>query len=202
MSHRSVVRRAPWRVAAWLAPLAVAGVVFAASPGAAPSAEGVRVVTPAQLVPASGFSFELAVEVPLSRVDAYDVFTNEIAQWWDHTLAGDPGTLSLDARPAGGFVEGFPRGADAGPSDGARHATVTLAQRGERLVFLGQLGLVGLPFLGFHDLRFESVDGDATHTRVTLTASGIGILDDGTESVVQDVWTHFLTRYAAHASAR
>ncbi len=181
-----------------------AAVAFPALADPLPSAATPLVAGDApELVPMQGFRFELAVDVPVPPLAAYDAFTRDLPQWWDHTLAGDPSALSLDARPAGGFVELFPQGGDAGPDDGARHATVTLADRGRRLVFIGQLGLVGQAFLGIHDLRFEPLAGDAPGTRVTLVASGMGLLEPGTEDVVHQVWQHFLVeRYEAFVEGR
>ena len=75
---------------------------------------------------------------PGGTVFVFDHLTGDISAWWDHSFSPNPYHLYIEARPGGGFYEIFD---NAG--DGAIHATVILAKRGEMFRMEGPLGLSG-----------------------------------------------------------
>jgi uncharacterized protein YndB with AHSA1/START domain len=135
-------------------------------------------------------SFEREVEVPLTPEDAFDAFTGDVSPWWDHSFSKDPARFEIEPEPGGGFWEIFDE-----RGDGVLHARVTWAQRGERLVLRGPLGLHGRAVDLVFDLRFEA-SGDGA--RVRVKADGVGAFGEGEEDVIASVWAHFLGRYAAY----
>ncbi len=146
-------------------------------------------VTPAET---GGFTVEVETTVPLSPEAAYDAMTGDISGWWDHSMSEHPKSLTIDPRPGGGFVEIFD---DTG--DGAWHATVIYAKRGERLRFHGPLGLSGfaIDLVVTYDYIAE---GDGTRVKVTCNAAGQD--KEGWAETVDSVWQHFiLERFTPYA---
>lgn len=159
------------------------------TPGATPGPEARRDF------PIGSFEVEEEVVVPLAPPEAYDAFADDLGKWWDHTFSPSPTAFYLEARPGGGFYEVFD---DSG--DGVLHARVTWAQRGERLVFRGPLGLHGLAIDMVHTITFAPVEGRPGETRVHATVHAMGELHEGHAEAVAGVWHHFLVeRYGAWA---
>jgi uncharacterized protein YndB with AHSA1/START domain len=139
----------------------------------------------AQVKPASVFSFSFEVTLPASPVELYDALTGDISGWWDHHFSEKPYRLYIEAKPGGGFYEIF----DAS-GDGARHATVILADRGKRLRFDGPLGLSGqaIQTVTSYDLA-PAAQGS---TILTVSVHGSGEMDDKIPGVIEKVWKHFI----------
>jgi len=130
------------------------------------------------------FSFALETEVPGSPEEAYDAFTGDVSGWWDHTFSGDPLRLEIEPKPGGAFLEVFDES-----GDGVQHAVVTWADRGERLVLRGPLGLHGEALDLVATLDFAATDAG---TRVSLRVNSMGALEEDVASIVESVWRHFL----------
>ncbi|MBK8975507.1 MAG: SRPBCC domain-containing protein [Planctomycetes bacterium] len=138
-----------------------------------------------------GFTFELQTEVPVSPEAAFDAFTGDVSGWWDHHFSEHPKSLVIEPRPGGSFLEVFDEG-----GNGAEHARVTHAVRGQLLRMSGPLGLVGQGVETESMLQFAATDAGC---RVTLRVNGIGKADAKLAAVVEQVWRHFLIeRYTAH----
>lgn len=114
----------------------------------------------------------VSIRVPCSPVQAFDIFTQEIADWWaDSELfrltPRSPGTLAFeppDATGAGGrLVEQLPNGKtfEVGP--------VRLWQRGERIIVGWRHASFGPDHATEVDVRFEPVGGE---TRVSVEHRG------------------------------
>ena len=107
-----------------------------------------------------GFSTRTVIETTRSRIEAYDVFIQDIGRWWnpDHTMSGTSAAPYLDARPMGCFCESLGNGA------GLVHMTVTFANPGVLLRLSGGLGPLGLlGTSGNMTIEFEDID-DAGET--------------------------------------
>ena len=137
-----------------------------------------------QTLAISGFAMEHSITVPGTPVEAYDAITGDISGWWDHHFSERPVRLYIEPVPGGCFCEVF----DA-EGNGARHATVTYANRGEALRFEGPLGLGGNALMMVHTYEFASV---ADSTRVTVKVRAFGEIQDGWPAAVNGVWRHFL----------
>ncbi len=148
-------------------------------------------VTP---VPTGGFSVSQKVTVAVSPEQAFDYFTGDVIDWWDHTFSGNPVKLYLEPKPGGGFWEIFD---DAG--NGARHAEVIYVKRGEVIRFDGPLGLSGNALHMSHTVTFAR-KGDETEVSVVVNAAGQ--VEDGWQDAVDGVWTHFLSRYRDYVVAQ
>ncbi len=145
----------------------------------------------------SAFAIEHAVVVDATPEQAFDAFTGDVSDWWDHSFSEKPSSLVIEPKPGGRFLELFGDG-----SDGALHATVTYAKRGEGLRFVGPLGFAatGLHFDMVHTVSFEPVEGG---TRVSIQVHGLGMVQPGWEQAVQGVWKHFLgERFKPHVEGR
>lgn len=132
----------------------------------------------------AGFSIEHELVLPVTPEEAYDAMTGEISGWWDHSFSESPRALYIEPKPGGGFIELFD---DSG--DGVLHATVTCADRGKLLRYVGPLGLAGNSFTMSVTYAYESHDDG---TLVKVTANSMGIMEDGWDKVVDGVWNHFL----------
>lgn len=166
------------------------GLAFALGAAAGPAwSQG---VAPVPVKPASAFSFSFDTTLPASPTDVYDALTGDISGWWDHHFTKKPYRLYIEAKPGGGFYEIFdPSG------DGARHATVILAERGKRLRFDGPLGLSGraIQTVTSYDLA-PAAQGA---TLLTVSVHGSGEMDDTIPGAVEKVWKHFiLERFKAY----
>ncbi len=76
------------------------------------------------------------------------------------------------------------------PGNGALHATVIYAKRGEMLRMEGPLGLSGqaLTLVCTYTLKPSGSDG----TQLTLNVNGAGEYSPETPEMVRQVWEHFL----------
>jgi hypothetical protein len=134
----------------------------------------------------TAFQVQHSLVVKASPEEAFDAFTGDISGWWDHSYSKPPRSLVIEPFPGGHFIEYF-----GASTDGALHATVTLARRGETLHFTGPLGFMemGQHFDMVHRLDFEAAEGG---TRLTMRVTGLGTIQPGWEQAVQGVWHHFL----------
>ena len=143
-------------------------------------------------IPTGGFKFTVETMVPGQPLDVYDAAFGDVSGWWDHTLSGDPHALYIEPKPGGAFMEIFDES-----GDGARHAVVTYAKRGEMLRFEGPLGLAGTAIL--MSTTWSFADADEGHTRITVEVHAVGEMDERTPVLVERTWSHFvndrLTRY-------
>ncbi|MCC6398658.1 MAG: hypothetical protein IT282_16710, partial [Bacteroidetes bacterium] len=136
--------------------------------------------------PAYGtFAFSQEVRLAGRPGDVFDAITGDISGWWDHSMSAKPYKLYIEAKPGGGFYEIF-----SNRGDGVLHATVTYAERGKRLRFVGPLGLAGkaLDLVSTYD--FAALGEDST--ALTLTVRAAGEMEEGTGKLVRQVWHHFL----------
>ena len=83
----------------------------------------------------NAFAIEHVVEVEVPPIEAFDAFTGDITAWWDHSFAETPASIVIEPWPGGRFLETFREGS----TDGALHAVVTRAERGQLLAFTGRL---------------------------------------------------------------
>lgn len=134
---------------------------------------------------AKTFQFEMNFTYPGDPVFIYDHLTGDISEWWDHSFSQHPHKLYIEPRPGGGFYEIFNES-----GDGARHATVIFAKRGEMLRMEGPLGLSGmaLTLVCTYSLKASGEDG----TLLTLQVNGAGEFTEETPELVRQVWEHFL----------
>lgn len=132
-----------------------------------------------------GFSVEHELILPGGPMEIYDAVTGDIGGWWDHSLSENPLRLYIEPKPGGGFYEIFDES-----GDGARHAVVTVAERGKMLRFEGPLGLTGNAIELVCTYRFEQAGADSTLLK--LTVHGAGELREGWAEAVDGVWRHFL----------
>ena len=106
---------------------------------------------------------------------------NDVSQWWnpDHTVSGDAGRLSIEARVQGCFCETL--GADAGLA----HMTVSFVNPGVVLRLTGGLGPLGLMGVaGNMTFEFDTVD---EHTQVTLRYAVGGYQPGGLDQLAAPV---------------
>jgi hypothetical protein len=131
------------------------------------------------------FKFEMNFNYPGDPEFIYDHLTGDISAWWDHSFSQRPYKLYIEARPGGGFYEIFDES-----GDGAKHATVIFARRGEMLRMEGPLGLSGqaLTMVCTYTLKAMGEDG----TLLTLNVNGAGEISKETPELVRQVWEHFL----------
>ena len=122
---------------------------------------------------------------PGSPEFVYDHLTGDISAWWDHSFSGNPYKLFIDAKPGGGFYEIFNE-----TGDGAKHATVIYAKRGEMLRMEGPLGLSGraITMVSTYNLK---PSGDES-TILLLNVNGSGEYEEEVPELVRGVWEHFL----------
>jgi hypothetical protein len=143
-----------------------------------------RAAAQPQTLAISGFAIEHTITVPGTPDEVFDAITGDISGWWDHHYSETPVRLYIEPVPGGCFCEVF----DAA-GNGARHATVTYANRGEALRFEGPLGLGGNALMMVHTYEFAAV---ADSTRVTLKVRAFGEIQEGWPAAVNGVWHHFL----------
>ncbi|MEW5701974.1 MAG: hypothetical protein AB1792_07075 [Candidatus Zixiibacteriota bacterium] len=133
----------------------------------------------------TGFTVIHELDLPGVPTTIFDAMTGDISGWWDHSFSESPRALYIEPKPGGGFYETF----DAS-GHGALHATVTYADRGKLLRFVGQLGLSGQPLSMVHSVEFAPLGTDST--RVTLTVRAFGQIAAGWATAVDGAWRHFL----------
>ena len=134
--------------------------------------------------PYGSFRITQEVTVPVEPARAFALFTDNVAEWWDHCFSGQPSNLSMDAQPGGLFYERF------GEGEGVIHAEFTLVERGKRLVMRGPLGFHGHALDLVCTVEFEATEDGGT--RVSAKAVGAGELEEGWSDAVDRVWQHFL----------
>jgi hypothetical protein len=141
------------------------------------------------------FAFDESVTLPGTPEAIYDMVTGDISGWWDHTFSGAPYRLYIEPKPGGGFFEIFNQ-----RGDGVLHATVTCAERGKRLRFVGPLGLAGSAIDLVSTYTLAAAGPDSTLLRLSVHASGE--VTPGLSDAVRKVWRHFLLeRLAPYAEA-
>ena len=131
-----------------------------------------------------GYSFTDSVMLPVSPDSAFDAMTGDVSPWWDHHMSEHPVALVIEPKPGGAFYERFDN-----QGNGAKHATVTYADRGKRLRMEGPLGLAGDAILHVVTWDYEARPGGCM---VKLTCNMEGQIDEKTATLVQKVWHHFL----------
>ncbi|MGB5347037.1 MAG: hypothetical protein WBN23_12795 [Woeseia sp.] len=131
-----------------------------------------------------GFTVQHRVAVPVSRLDAWDVFTDEVGQWWnsDHTVSADAANLYIEAKPLGCFCERL------GDDAGLVHLQVTFANPGVMLRMTGGLGPLGLMGVaGNMTVEFEDHPENVANSFVTLRYAVGGYRDGGLEALAAPV---------------
>lgn len=131
------------------------------------------------------FQFEMNFTFPGNPVFVYDHLTGDVSDWWDHSFSPKPHKLYIDARPGGGFFEIFDES-----GDGAKHATVIFAKRGEMLRMEGPLGFSGQALTLV--CTYSLTDAGEESTLLTLQVNGAGEFTEETPELVKQVWEHFL----------
>jgi len=131
------------------------------------------------------FKITQELTLPGSPVIIYDAITGDISGWWDHTFSENPLHFFMEAKPGGRFFEQFD-----GEGNGVLHATVIAADRGKLLRFDGPLGLAGRAVKMVHTYQFSPVGEDST--RIQLTVSLSGEIEENLAKTVDRVWHHFL----------
>lgn len=142
---------------------------------------------------AGAFEITNSVVLPGTAEEIFDAVTGDISGWWDHSVSGDPLKFYIEPKPGGGFWEIFDE-----DGNGVLHATVTAADRGKLLRFVGPLGLAGNAIDMVHTYEFTHVtrDGEsipAGHTVLRVTVRAHGEMQEGWAEAVDGVWQHFLT---------
>ncbi len=131
------------------------------------------------------FAFTQELTLPGTPEVIYDAISGDISGWWDHSFSKKPYKFYLEAKPGGGFYEIFDES-----GDGVLHATVTAAQRGKMLRFVGPLGLAGNAIDLVCTYTFEPVPPDST--KLLLSVHAAGEMHPDWPTVVEKVWHHFL----------
>ena len=128
-----------------------------------------------------GFSLVHEVTIAAPRSDTWRAAVNEVGQWWssDHTISGDAGKMSIDARPQGCFCE------STGGHAGVVHLTVTSVNPTVLLRLTGGLGPLGL--MGVNgNMTWEFFDADAG-TRVKFSYAVGGYRPGGLDEIAAPV---------------
>lgn len=131
------------------------------------------------------FHFEVNFTYPGTPDFIFDHLTGDISDWWDHSFTPDPYRLYIEPKPGGGFYEIFDES-----GNGAKHASVIYAKRGEMLRMEGPLGLSGQAITLVCTYTLESSQPE--ETTLTLNVNGSGQFDEGAPELVRQVWDHFL----------
>ena len=147
-----------------------------AAPLAAPAVEP---------VPTGSFQFSFLVELPGTPDEVFAEATGDISPWWDHSMAENPVSLSIEPVPGGRFLEIMD--ADGG---GVVHATVTQVQKGKMLRMVGPMGLAGYAVDMVTTWTLEpSIQGG---TAFTVEVHAVGEVQEGWGEVVEQTWRHFI----------
>lgn len=138
---------------------------------------------PAEVVDAAagGFNIRHSIEIAAPRADVWFAAIDDIGEWWsdDHTVSGDAGRMSIDARPQGCFCETL------GPRSGVVHMTVTFVSPAVMLRLSGGLGPLGL--MGTSGNMTWELDDSETGTTLTLRYAVGGYLPQGLDQVAAAV---------------
>ena len=130
---------------------------------------------------ASGFTVQIAVEMPGKPADAYNKFLR-IGEWWDkdHTYSGDSKNLTLDDHAPGCLCEKIPESGGT-----VQHMQVVRALPGTRIVMNGGLGpLQTMAATGALTVSFTP---SQTGTRLTLTYAVAGYSPQGLNTLAAPV---------------
>jgi uncharacterized protein YndB with AHSA1/START domain len=115
-----------------------------------------------------GFTIEHEVVIDAGRGRVWQAAIDEVGDWWndDHTISGDAGRMSIDAKPLGCFCEKL-----AG-DDGMVHLLVTSVSGNVMLRMTGGLGPLGL--MGVNgNMTWEFFDsGEGTRVKFTYAVGG------------------------------
>ncbi len=115
-----------------------------------------------------GFTTVHEVDIDARRARVWQAAIGEVGQWWhdDHTISGDAGRMSIDARPMGCFCE------DLSGDDGVVHLVVTSVSSNVMLRMTGGLGPLGL--MGVNgNMTWEFFDaGEGTRVKFTYAVGG------------------------------
>jgi len=115
-----------------------------------------------------GFTTQHEIVIAAGRGRVWQAAIDEIGQWWhdDHTISGDAGRMSIDARPMGCFCE------DLAGNDGVVHLVVTSVSGNTMLRMTGGLGPLGL--MGVNgNMTWEFFDeGEGTRVKFTYAVGG------------------------------
>jgi hypothetical protein len=156
--------------------LVLAATLLAGAAGPSRSA-----VTPLEI---GGFASQHEIMVAGTRGDVWAKLTGDVRPWWDHSFRPAPHRLLFEDHYGGSFYEAFD---DSG--NGARHAVVIYADRPNRLIFEGPLGLSGNAILMVVSYDLEA-RGDSTRLRVTARCAGESKKEWA--QAVDGVWAHFI----------
>ena len=155
----------------------------------------------AQVVDRSPNSFMLQTEVTVAAppLRVYQLFVNEIDQWWDsgHTFSGDAGNFWLQPNPGGCLCETLANGG------GVEHAEVIHVVPGEMIRMRAALGpLQEYAIVGAWTWTFTLAEGG--DTRVTMQYNVAGAFPGGLDKVadiVNTVVADQVQRLKAHVEA-
>ena len=115
-----------------------------------------------------GFTIEHEVVVDAGRGRVWQAAIDEVGHWWndDHTISGDAGRMSIDAKPLGCFCEKLVG------DDGMVHLVVTSVSGNVMLRMTGGLGPLGL--MGVNgNMTWEFFDsGEGTQVKFTYAVGG------------------------------
>ena len=115
-----------------------------------------------------GFTTQHELVIKAGRGRVWQAAIDEVGQWWhdDHTISGDAGRMSIDARPMGCFCE------DLAGDDGVVHLVVTSVSGNTMLRMTGGLGPLGL--MGVNgNMTWEFFDeGEGTRVKFTYAVGG------------------------------
>jgi uncharacterized protein YndB with AHSA1/START domain len=115
-----------------------------------------------------GFTIEHELVIDAGRARVWQAAIDEVGQWWhdDHTISGDAGRMSIDARSMGCFCEDLPG------DDGVVHLVVTSVSGNVMLRMTGGLGPLGL--MGVNgNMTWEFFDaGEGTRVKFIYAVGG------------------------------
>ena len=157
---------------------------FLSSAAAGPLAADVVQAAP------DGFTVQSVFDTDATPAQLYQAMVGSIGSWWhpDHTYSGDPGRLSIEARPDGCFCERLDGG-------GARHMTVVYVDAGKLVRLAGGLGpLQNEAVSGTMSWSFEPREAGARLV-VTYKVSGAA-------AIGLDQWASPVDQVLAQAAAR
>jgi len=135
-------------------------------------------------LPRGSFTFTDTFTVHGAPGAVYDALTGDVTPWWDHSVSGHRKKMYIEAKPGGGFFEMMD---DAG--NGIRHAVVTYADRGKRLVMEGPLPFYGHPI---DMLTMYELSPVHDRTQVVLTVRATGEIQPKWPARVEKTWRHFI----------
>ncbi len=129
----------------------------------------------------NGFATVNEVVIDASVDAVWRAATQEVGTWWhpSHTISGDAGRMTIDARPQGCFCETL------GDGEGIVHLTVTFAKPPGLLRMTGGLGPLGLMGVNGNLLWEFEAQGDGTRVRFSYTVGGYS--PDGLDAIAPAV---------------